>query len=425
MSATATSISLPKPAQPTAVSVPVLAQWLIFLVLAVGCFSGPLDVAEGTGGENAARVAKVPSLLMKLANAGAAAAIGVWGIFCLPLARRYLTSPPGLILCMVASIFALTCVTSIKPSASIPICLVFVAYLLFMPTALAVLGLRGTMASGLLGCAMFSLGSIFLYFLVPRIGVFVEEFNDGVTIERMGGMSQPNHVGRSAMIGLLLTAYFMRVYRKFEVRMLLSGLVCIFAVVGVLSMSRTALLGIVICLVILNLDLVFTKLGLTASWLMLVGGMAALVLLLAIGKEDALAKKILGAVTKTGDLQEVTQVTGRYDIWERAVKLIKGRPLQGYGLGSNKEMLKDHLQSTHNVLLHPTLAAGVFAGGLTLLLLLWNLSNVFTYHNLLIRALSAYVIISGLTEDTLYETFPGACTLLWMVCCLWPAVEPD
>ncbi len=165
--------------------------------------------------------------------------------------------------------------------------------------------------------------------------------------------------------------------------------------------------------------------GITASGLAMLGGVAAIVLLLAMGKEDALAKKLLGNLTKTGDLEEVTQVTGALRYLGAHDQTDKGRPLQGYGLGANKEMLKDHLQSTHNVLLHPTLAAGVFAGGLTLLLLFWNLANVFFCHNLLIRALSAYIIISGFTEDTLYETFPGACTLLWLVCCLWPAVDTE
>ena len=413
-------ISIPAPALVEPISVPLLARWLCLVVLAIGCFSGPLDIAEGTGGENAARVAKAPSLLLKLANAGAAGAIGIWGMLFVRQARQYLTSIPGLMLCAIAVIFLLSCATSIKVSASLPICLVFMAYLLFVPTAIGVLGFRNVMAAALLGCALFTMGALFLYVFVPRIGVFMEEFNDGVMIERLGGMSQPNHVGRTALIGVLLTVYFMRVSSRWDLRAGLSLLLCVFAVAGLLAMSRTALLGVMICLVLLNLDLLFTRIGLTATWLMVVGGLAALFMLLAAGKEDALAKKILGSVTKTGDLEEVTQVTGRYEIWERAVKLIKGRPLQGYGLGSNKEMLKDHLQSTHNILLHPTLAAGVFAGGLTLLLLLWNLLNVFVYPNLLIRALSAYFIISGFTEDTLYETFPGACTLLWMVCCLWP-----
>ena len=370
-------------------------------------------------------MAKTPSLLLKLGNAAAAGAIGIWGMACVPRSRRYLTSLPGLMLCAVAVIFFLTSLTSIKVSASLPMCAVFIAYLMFIPTAMAVLDFRLTMASVLIACAVFTLGALFLYVFVPRFGVFVEEFYDGVTVERLGGMSQPNHVGRVALMGLLLTIYYLRVSSTWSMRGALVMLLCIFLAAGVLAMSRTALLGMMICAVILNLDLLFTRFGLTATWLAGVGGIAAVVLMLAAGKEDALAKKLLGSVTKTGQIEEVTQVTGRYEIWERAVKLIKGRPLQGYGLGCNKELLKDHLQSTHNILLHPTLAAGVFAGGLTLLLLLWNLLNVLVYPNLLIRALSAYVIISGFTEDTLYETFPGACTLLWMVCCMWPGVPHE
>ncbi len=417
--------TFPTPAESTPVSVPALARWACLLVMILGCFSGPLDIAEGTGGDTAARIARLPSVMLKLANAGAAGLIGLWGMLCWPKARTYLTSLPGLMLCGVAMVFLLTCVTSIKVSASVPIALVFLCYLVFIPTALAILGLRGAMLGAFVGCAAFTLGALALYVFVPRIGVFVEEFNDGVAIERLGGMSQPNHVGRTALIGLLLSVYFVRVVRHPSVRIALGMAMLVFVAAGVLAMSRTALLGAIICLVVLNLDLLFTRVGITASGLAMLGGVAAIVLLLAMGKEDALAKKLLGNLTKTGDLEEVTQVTGRYDIWERTIKLIKSRPLQGYGLGANKEMLKDHLQSTHNVLLHPTLAAGVFAGGLTLLLLFWNLANVFFCHNLLIRALSAYIIISGFTEDTLYETFPGACTLLWLVCCLWPAVDTE
>ncbi len=314
MSATLAS-SFPAPAQPTSISVPALARWFIFFVLAIGCFSGPLDIAEGTGGDSAARVAKAPSLLLKLANAGAASLLGVWGMFCLPLARRYLTSIPGLMLCAVASVFALTCLTSIKPSASIPICLVFIAYLLFIPTALAVLGLRGSMVSALLGCTLFSLGAIFLYYCVPRIGVFAEDLDNGVIVERMGGMSQPNHVGRTALIGLLLTTYFLRVVPKPQTRLWLSGLICIFTLVGLLAMSRTALLGVMICLVILNLDLLFTRIGLTATWLAVVGGVAVLFSVVSRRQRGCAGQKIVGCSHQDGRL-------GRSNSSDRALRYL-------------------------------------------------------------------------------------------------------
>ncbi len=87
--------TFPTPAESTPVSVPALARWACLLVMILGCFSGPLDIAEGTGGDTAARIARLPSVMLKLANAGAAGLIGLWGMLCWPKARTYLTSLPG------------------------------------------------------------------------------------------------------------------------------------------------------------------------------------------------------------------------------------------------------------------------------------------------------------------------------------------
>ena len=392
---------------------------LCFLILSVAAFSGPVDIAEDPGGASI-RLARVPSLLVKLSAAVCAGFAGVWGIACIPRVRELLFSPPGLILLAIACIFAMTCLTSVT-SSSVPIALVFWAYLLFVPTCLIVLGLRGTLLATLCGVLLFTLGALFLYVFVPRFGVFPEDMGDGVLIERMGGMSQPNHTGRSAMIGLLISGYFFRLARAPKTLCLM--LMSLFLLAGVLAMSRTALLAVFVCMIVLNLDRLLSRAGLMfamASLIVIVAGVFALA---ATGREQVILERVLAAVTKTGDVEEVTSMTGRSEIWERSVELIMERPLQGYGLGANKIVLIDHLQSTHNILLHPTLAAGIVAGGLTLLLLMWNLITAFLSPQLIIRALCVYVLLSGLTEDTIYETFPGPSTLLWLTCCLWPMVR--
>lgn len=392
-----------------------------FLVLAVAVFSGPLDIAEGVTSDPQIRFARTPSLALKLTNAVAAGAIGAWGVICIPRVRAILVTPPGLLLCAIAALFLLTSLTSIS-GISLPLALVFLAYLTFMPTCLSVLGLRATMASVLLGLLGFIVGALVLYVFLPNYGVFPEEFGDGVVVERLGGMSQPNHTGRAAMLGLLISAYFFRLPRA--PRWLCLALAGLFVVAGLLAMSRTALLAGAVCLTIVNWDLVLTRAGVALASLAAVGGIGCAFVLAAAGRDEMIAEKLLGAFTKTGDVEEFTSLTGRNEIWRRSIELIQERPLQGWGLGAAKTVLTDHLQSTHNILLHPTLAAGVGAGLLTLLLLMWNLVNVFTYPQLLIRALSAFLLISGLSEDTIYETFPGACTLLWLTCCLWPVMVP-
>lgn len=415
------NMTLPSPPQTQSSNQLWLAKLLCFAIVVAAVFSGPLDIAEGTSGDLESRLAKGPSVLLKLTTAMFAGLVGCWGVVCIPRVRSVLTTPPGMILITISIIFLLTCITSVT-NASLPIALVFVAYLLFVPTALIVLELRGTLGAVLVGACLFTIAALLLYVFAPRYGVFPEDMGDGVIIERLGGMSQPNHTARTALLGLLLTAYFIRLRRRLTWPYGL--LFCLFSVAGTLAMSRTAVLATVICLGVLNLDWLWTRVGVLVGSMVAVLGIAAVFALAATGHEDLIARKLLVGLTKSGDIEEVRELTGRAEIWERTLLLIRGRPLQGYGMGSAKVMLIDHLQSTHNILLHPTLAAGVAAGGLTLLLLMWNLLNVFTNHQLVVRALSAYVLISGLTEDTIYETFPGACTLLWLVCCLWPAIQP-
>jgi O-antigen ligase len=221
-----------------------------------------------------------------------------------------------------------------------------------------------------------------------------------------------------ASIGLLLSTVFFRQMPNQRWFYAASAALC-FSVAW-LAMSRTALVGCAVCLLVAHWDLLMTRIGLIACGGLALGACALLIGLSVSGYDDVLLKKSVGVFSKTGDVEEFTTVTGRSEIWAESLKLISRRPLQGYGLGSAKVLLVDHLQSTHNILLHPLLAAGIGAGLITLVLLLWNLLTAFIYPHALIRALAAYVLISGLTEDTIYETFPGVLTLIWLTCCLVP-----
>ncbi len=309
---------------------PILA---CFVTLALAAFSGPLDIAEGVTNDAESRLAKGPSVLLKLSTAMCAGILGAWGCATIPRVRQAFLSVPGLLLSIVALLFLLSCITSVV-SGSFPIAVVFFSYLLFIPTALTVLGFRGALAAVLTGAFFFSLGAIFLYVFVPRYGIFPEDLGDGVIVERLGGMSQPNHTGRTAMLGLLIASFFIRFPRS--PRFILSISIVLFGVVGMLAMSRTALVAALICLAIVNLDLLLTRLGLIAICLSFITGLGGLMFLAAIGYEDAIAEKLLGAVTKTGDIEEVTSVTGRSEIWERAIKLIKGDRCKGMGWGPRR-----------------------------------------------------------------------------------------
>jgi hypothetical protein len=51
--------------------------------------------------------------------------------------------------------------------------------------------------------------------------------------------------------------------------------------------------------------------------------------------------------------------------------------------------------------------------------------NGFGRSALLGLLLAVFMLISGLMEDTVFETFPGTSTMLWMACCLVSVIPAE
>ncbi|MEM9589476.1 MAG: O-antigen ligase family protein [Planctomycetota bacterium] len=149
------------------------------------------------------------------------------------------------------------------------------------------------------------------------------------------------------------------------------------------------------------------------------GGLALEVL----SQRDSALSMALSLGTKTGDISELTSATGRTEIWAEAIRLIGERPWTGYGLNSAPLFMADYSAHTHNLLLHVTFSAGVFAGMIAIVLLLWNLFRGLRSNEPLIRVVSVFVLISGVFEDTVLETFPISSTILWLVVLMTPSLS--
>ena len=97
--------------------------------------------------------------------------------------------------------------------------------------------------------------------------------------------------------------------------------------------------------------------------------------------------------------------------------------MTGYGLNSAPFLLLEFSLHPHNLLLHVLLSGGVFAGILVILLLAWNLFFGLASDEPLVRAISIYVIVSGIFEDTVLDTFASPSTMLWLIVMLYPSVR--
>ena len=235
-------------------------------------------------------------------------------------------------------------------------------------------------------------------------------------------MAHPNSVGRTAAIGIIALISLAHQKRIGQLPALTLGAL-LFATI-VWTVSRTAMAACIAGVLVMFVDQLRSRGGLN---LIVAGTFSAMIAVFAlgmIGKEDRLTDKIVGSVSKTGDAAELATGTGRVEIWAETIRLVGERPVTGYGFGAGPELLLDFSQSPHNMYLHAAVIGGVAAGALMVIIGLWLVNICMTGDYKIVRALAVFVLISGLFEETVLETFPGPATLAWLVCCLHPLRMP-
>lgn len=400
-------------------------------VAAVGLIN-TLDV--NTGGVGAEESVGLDSVVaVKLALAGLCGLVALVGLASMPTARYLLGRGPGLLLVglggvlIATSAFAVPEVATVSRIASV----LMGVYLGFAAVSLSVLGGRSMMRALLCGLIVNVLANWVIYLGFESIGVFTEDLGDGVLVRRMGGLGHPNAIARAAVLSSLIVVAIGR-WRGREngglrgsfwspgaAAVHLLTLATLYATV-----SRTAVVAGAAGVAMMVLDRLWSRRGAALG----IAGLAALLIAVGFGWmwRDHAARTgggVVGAVTKTGDVSELTTATGRTEIWTEAIRLIAGRPLTGYGLNSAPVMLEDFSYHTHNALLHAAFSGGIVAGAVMALLLLWNAVFGLTDREAWVRGITAFLLVSCLFEDTVLETFAGPPTIVWMVVLLMPALR--
>ncbi|MCC9657936.1 O-antigen ligase family protein [Rhodopirellula halodulae] len=389
---------------------------LTWCLVVLSVFFGPLDISSDA---ETMTVGLDGQVACKLLVAGMAAMVGAYGFLTSPSVRQTLTTLPPLVVMSILALAGLATPIAIS-SASLPTTLINITFVVFMVVALFLLGLRGLVTAVLAGVTVTMCLALFFYFFVPKYGLFPELLADGLVVNRMSGTAHPNAVGRAMVLGGISTLYLFRA-GTLRLNVALPLFVC-FGFAAYLAWSRTALLAGTFGMAILFLDQLTTRAGVAAAAALALVGVMGLASVYVSGQEDHVVGKVLAKVSKSGDAEEITSGTGRSEIWAKAISLISDRPLIGHGFNAAPILMLEYSQATHNAVLHATLAGGLLAGVLMLGLLFWNVFLVFGSEHLLIRAFSAFTVLSCLTEDTILETFPGPCTIVWLLCIFYPVM---
>ncbi len=393
---------------------PVLSA--VTLVLAAGC--NLVDVS-GSGLE---QVQLSGQVMVKLLVTVMVAGLAAWSLLVVPGVRHVLMTPAGLLLLALAGVLLATSAVAIDEVANVSrfAAVNFLVSLCFVTACLVQWGPDRLAVAVLVGCVAFLLGSWLVYVLVPSVGVFVENFDSDTNIRRMAGLAHPNVLGRVAMLSVMLALALYRRWQRHPTLLML--IVAGGLATAAMAFSRTAILAGAVGILVLFVDRLPTRRGLLMGLTVVSLGLIGLLAVELATGSDVLGQLLVSAGTKTGHLEEFTSATGRTDIWSEVLRLISQRPITGYGLNSGPVLLTEFSQHTHNILLHPWLSGGSLAGLLMAVLLLFNLTVNLRSADPLIRSLAAFILVSGLFEDTVLGTFPGPPTILWLVVTLSPAV---
>lgn len=254
--------------------------------------------------------------------------------------------------------------------------------------------------------------SLVLYLVLPDR---VMTPMDGGRILRLSGLfGSPNNLGRAAALTILLVFLawrhlrFQQAFALTVVALLVCG-ACLY-----LSGSRASTLGLLVGLAVALLG---RRPLLMAAVLVFLACGVTIFLLSPEARELAVS-----LISRSGTVTEVTTFTGRTDIWQFVLEMIRQSPWLGYGFASTREVIPDGYSgafgwtttSAHNLWLQAWITTGLIGLVLVLISMLWSLSQMFTQHLPEADAALVFVIVVGLFEASALGPSVNLLTFVWV-----------
>ena len=362
-------------------------------------------------------------LLLRLVATGAGGLLGAYGLLFVPKIRLAFLSFPGVWVIGILFFVLVGTVFSPYRSYAFPHLLALSAIVLFAPFAFHILGTRRFINIVLATMTLSLVASWFLYLFMPDYGVMIEHTSNTETVQRMGGTSHPNVLSGIVVLMVVILAYlWFEGKRSWEFCLPLL-LLCIATLI--FTGTRVAVVAAIFSILI-----VYRRFWLRTDILPITAALGVAILLgaLVVFSSDGtnpITSSLVGSTTRSGNVEEITSVTGRSDIWTFVIDSIQKRPLLGYGPGTAKIYLekKGLLLHTHNVVLAIAFAGGVFAGAFAFMMFVQQLLVSIGGKYRLAALISFVIILNSLTEVPIFDYIPGTPTVVWLAAIFWPILD--
>jgi O-antigen ligase len=276
-------------------------------------------------------------------------------------------------------------------------------------------------ATILLSIILFCGVSIVVYYTLPEFGHYVYWVNEERFVSpRLAGIAgSANNMALLAAFGLVVTGLYARdLHRISRLIVPLSVLLC-----GAALLMTNSRAPLAVVAVILLATYTFTWRRLYAGLFLISVAVLLLAVILPFGQET-----LLKAVSRSGDVGEVTSFTGRTDIWYGVLKLVEAQPWMGYGYASSVFVLPQYVNEigfttshAHNLMLQLLLTTGWVGVILFSLTVMGVILRAITYRDRVTFAMIAFVLLNGITESSGFTTLANVCTLAFAIAVSLPA----
>ncbi len=277
----------------------------------------------------------------------------------------------------------------------------------------------------LVATVLFCIVSIIVYFAIPEFGHYVYWVNQERFVSpRLSGIAgSANNMALIAAFGLVITGLYPRELHQMN-RLLVPMAVVFCGAALLMTNSRTPLAMTVIILFatyMLNWRRLYAALFLASVTLLLVFAV------LPFGQEF-----LLKSVSRSGDVGEVTSMTGRSQIWYAVLKLVELQPLTGYGYASSVFILPQHVNEigfptshAHNLVLQLLLTTGWIGVTLFTLSVIGIIVRASLHRDSTTFCMIAFVLLNGITESSGFTTLANICTLAFAIAVTYPSMERE
>ena len=362
-------------------------------------------------------------VLVKLMGIAVAGLYGAYGFFTDRRVRDLIQTFPVFWMVIVIVFYFVAAPFSITKEISFASAVSMVAVLLMTVTALIQIGIMPVLNAIFAGMAFFNIFSWIVYFVWPEVGVLAEPLPEGKFAYRMSGLAHANTLGQYTGLTVVLgTIMYVTYHQRSKLRV---GLILIAAGALVNSLSRTSLVATVFALAVAYRH-VFLKREYIQRYIFLCFfGLFGFMLLSTQIDIGAKVKEKMTLVSKSGDADELTSATGRAEIWAYTIRLIRERPIVGYGAATTPYYLKDYSQYTHNMILNVAFSTGIIGGFAMLMMVLGRIRAMTTFSYPLADGILAFIIVNGIFENVIFSILCGMPTIVWILSLSWPLLKDD